>query len=138
MEDLSKIHPVVRELLLRRGYKTEAEIFAFLNPSQNLLEDPFVFQDMKKAVDRIHRAIGSKEKILIYGDYDVDGVTASAILYPILKKMGADVETHIPHRMKDGYGLNSGSLALWVKRRISLVITVDNGITGIEQVRYLK
>ena len=138
MEDLSKIHPAVTDLLLRRGFKTEAEIFSFLNPSLDSLEDPFIFHDMKKAVERIRLAIASGEKILIYGDYDVDGVTASAILYPILKKMGAEVEAHIPHRVKDGYGLNIESLTLWVKRKISLVITVDNGITGIEQVRYLQ
>ena len=135
---LSRLHPVVAKLLLRRGLSTEAEIFSFLNPSQEDLQDPYVFHDMEKAVERIRRAVASGEKILIYGDYDVDGVTASAILYPVLKKMGADVEAHIPHRVKEGYGLNVESLGVWVKRKISLVITVDNGITGIEAVRFLK
>ncbi len=136
--DAFKIHPVVADILLRRGFHSEAEIFSFLNPSLDCLEDPFVFHDMKKAVQRIHRAIASKEKILIYGDYDVDGVTASAILYPILKKMGAQIQVYIPHRVKDGYGLNIAALKGWVDQKMTLVITVDNGITGIEPVRYLK
>lgn len=132
-----RLHPIVHDILLRRGFRTEAEIFSFLNPSADSLEEPFVFHDMKKAVERIRRAAASGEKVLIYGDYDVDGVTASAILYPVLKKMGIDAEVHIPHRMKEGYGLNRASLEAWVKRKVSLVITVDNGITGVEEVRYL-
>ena len=132
------LHPVVAEILLRRGFKTEAEIFSFLHPSWEALESPFVFHDMEKAVTRIHRAIQNKEKILVYGDYDVDGVTASAILYPALKKMGAEVDVHIPHRMKEGYGLNLESLKPWIKLKTAVVITVDNGITGIEAVQFLK
>ena len=132
------LHPVIAQLLLRRGFRSEAEIFSFLNPSMDSLEDPYAFQDMAKAVERIRQAASGKEKVLVYGDYDVDGVTASAILYPVLKQMGADVEVHIPHRMKEGYGLNRESLAAWVKKKIALVITVDNGITGVEEVRYLK
>ena len=132
------IHPVIADILLRRGLRSEADIFSFLNPSWDSLESPFAFCDMKKAVERIRRAVTAKEKILVYGDYDVDGVTASAILFPALQKMGADVQAHIPHRVKEGYGLNRASLEPWVKKKISLVITVDNGITGTESVRYLK
>ena len=145
-----KIHPIITDILIRRGLTSEADIFSFLSPSLDLLEDPFVFQDMAKTVSRIRRAINDRETILVYGDYDVDGVTGSAILYSALKKCGAAVEFHIPHRVKEGYGLNRASLEHWVKKVRSeagsakkdrtplLVITVDNGITGTEAVKYLK
>ncbi|MGH7198217.1 MAG: single-stranded-DNA-specific exonuclease RecJ [Candidatus Omnitrophota bacterium] len=133
-----KIHPVIASLLLRRGIKTSAEIFRFLNPSLEHLESPFAFSDMQKAVDRIRRAVERKEKILVYGDYDVDGITGSSILFPILKKMGADAEVYIPHRIKEGYGLNRAALEKEVKKKIGLVITVDNGITGADHVAFLQ
>ena len=134
----SRIHPVVANILLRRGLKTPAEIFDFLNPSLNSLESPFAFQDMQKAADRIHLAISRKERILIYGDYDVDGITGSAILYPILKKMGADAEAHVPHRVEEGYGLNRDSLERLLQKKFTLVITVDNGITGVDVIKFLN
>ncbi len=134
----TKIHPVVAAILHRRGFSDPAEISRFLNPSFDALEDPFVFEDMHKAVERIRRAVAAKEKMLIYGDYDVDGITGSAILYPVLKKLGADVEAHIPHRINDGYGLNRATLETLLKKKFTLVITVDNGITGADHVRYLN
>ena len=109
----------------------------FLNPSLDSLEDPFTFQDMQKAVDRIHLAVSRGEKILVYGDYDVDGITGSAILYPVLKKIGADADVHIPHRMNEGYGLNKESLRTLMAKKYGLVITVDNGITGVDEIRFL-
>lgn len=132
-----KVSRSIASILLRRGYRTPAEIFNFLNPSVESLESPFAFTDMAKAAERIRRAAAAGEKILVYGDYDVDGVTGSAILFPVLKKMGADVRVHIPHRIQDGYGLNIDSLAKLLTEGFTLVITVDNGITGVEQVRYL-
>ncbi len=131
------IHPAIASILLRRGLKTSPEIFSFLNPSLESLQDPFAFQDMKKAVERIRLAVARSEKILVYGDYDVDGITGSAILYPVLKTLGADAEVHIPHRVDEGYGLNLDSLQKLMERGFGVVITVDNGITGIEQVKYL-
>ncbi|MBI2094646.1 MAG: single-stranded-DNA-specific exonuclease RecJ [Candidatus Omnitrophica bacterium] len=131
------IHPAIASILLRRGVRTPSEISDFLNPALELLQDPFVFQDMEKAVRRIRRAVADREKILVYGDYDVDGVTGSAILCPALKRMGADVEAHIPHRIEEGYGLNLGTLARFAEKKLGLVITVDNGITGIEPIRFL-
>ncbi len=132
------IDPIIAGLLIRRGMSDPGEISRFLSPSFEHLEDPFVFQDMAKAVDRIRTAVSQKEKILVYGDYDVDGITGSAILYPALKKIGADVEVHIPHRMNDGYGLNRASLEKLLQQKFKLVITVDNGITGADQVRFLN
>lgn len=134
-----KIHPAVASILLRRGHKTSSEIFGFLNPSIDSLESPFVFQDMQKAVDRIRLAVSRKEKILVYGDYDVDGITGSAILVPVLKKIGADVDVHIPHRIHEGYGLNQDTLEkLLKKKKFGLVITVDNGITGVKPIAFLN
>lgn len=134
-----KVHPAIVSILLRRGYTSPSEIFRFLNPSIDTLESPFAFSDMKKAVERVRLAVTRKEQVLVYGDYDVDGITGSAILYPVLKKLGADVEAHIPHRIKDGYGLNQATLAeLLKKKKIKLVITVDNGITGLGAVKFLN
>ena len=132
------IHPLIVSILLRRGVRTPPEIDRFLNPSLESLESPFVLPGMEKAVRRIREAIASGEKVLVYGDYDVDGVTASAILFPILKSLGADVNVHLPHRIQEGYGLNRASLETWLARGISLVITVDNGITSFDAVRFLK
>ncbi len=131
------IHPAIASVILRRGLKESTEISCFLNPSLETLESPFAFTDMQKAVERIQSAIGLKEKILIYGDYDVDGITGSAILFPILKKLGADVETYIPHRIDEGYGLNQEALERLLKKGFQLVITVDNGITGYDQIKFL-
>ncbi len=109
-----------------------------MSPSLEDLQDPFVFTDMKYAVELIQKTIAAKEKILVYGDYDVDGVTAAAILFPVLRALGADAQVHLPHRIKEGYGLNRASLEEWVKRGAKLVITVDNGITSLDCVRFLK
>jgi single-stranded-DNA-specific exonuclease len=133
-----KLHPVIASILLRRGLKDPAEIFSFLNPSLDCLESPFAFKDMKKAVDRVLSAITRKEKIIVYGDYDVDGITGSAILAPVLKKMGADVETHIPHRVSEGYGLNAQTVEKLLSKKFKLLITVDNGITGVGPIGFLR
>jgi single-stranded-DNA-specific exonuclease len=134
----SQVHPIVASILTRRGLNSAEDVQKFLDPRLENLESPYAFQDMVKAVERIQSAIRKKEKILIFGDYDVDGVTASAILYPVLRSMGADVEVHIPHRLHEGYGLNRASIEPWVLRSIGLVITVDNGITGVEAVKFLN
>ncbi len=133
-----KIHPAIAAILLRRGLQSPAEIFNFLHPSLDALESPFAFQDMQKAVDRIRLAVERGEKILVYGDYDVDGITGSSILYPVLKSLGADVRAHIPHRMNEGYGLNRESLQRLLAEDFKLVITVDNGITGADPIDYLN
>ena len=133
-----RIHPLVASILFRRGLRSAAEMTRFLSPSLDDLQDPYAFTDMKISVERIRRAITGKEKILVYGDYDVDGVTAAAILFPALRSLGADVEVHLPHRIKEGYGLNLSSLKDWVRRGVELVITVDNGITSLDCVRFLK
>lgn len=134
----SQVHPIVASILTRRGLSSAEDVQKFLDPRLEHLESPYVFQDMPKAVARIKSAIQKSEKILIFGDYDVDGVTASAVLYPVLRSMGADVHVHIPHRLHEGYGLNRASIEPWVSKSIGLVITVDNGITGVEAVKFLN
>lgn len=134
-----KIHPAIANILLRRGLKTSSEIFSFLNPSFEALESPFAFEYMQKAVDRIRRAISTNEKILVYGDYDVDGITGCAVLFPVLKKLGANVDAHIPHRVTEGYGLNIQSLKnLIEQKKFTLLITVDNGISALEPIQFLN
>lgn len=140
-ESLAKnlhLSPVTVKVLFNRGFQTEDQINAFLNSSLDDLIDPFRFKAMEKVVARIRQAIEKKEKILVYGDYDVDGITGSAILTPILKTLGADVEAFIPDRTRDGYGLNGESLRRLLKNKYKLVITVDNGITGVEAVDFLN
>lgn len=132
-----RIHPAIAKILLQRGHTDVSAIARFLNPTQDLLEDPFVFTDMRKSVERIRLAVTRKERILVYGDYDVDGITGSSILYPALKRLGASVDVHIPHRMNEGYGLNRDSLETLLENGFSVVITVDNGITGVEQIKFL-
>ncbi len=132
------VHPAVIHVLFRRGQTSAEAITRFLECPLDKIQDPFAFKDMKRAVDRIRMAIERREKILIYGDYDVDGVTGSAILYPVLKELGADIRVHIPHRIEDGYGLNRKSLESWLGRGIKVLITVDNGITGADHIDFLN
>ena len=127
---------VTLQLLYNRGLQTEEKIDKFLNPDyERDLYDPFLMQDMKKAIDRIKKAITRKEKIVIYGDYDVDGVTAVAILFKTLKILKAHkLDYYIPDRGKEGYGLNKESISELIKSKTDLIITVDCGISNQEEV----
>ncbi|MBN2830638.1 MAG: single-stranded-DNA-specific exonuclease RecJ [Candidatus Cloacimonetes bacterium] len=125
---------LVADLLVRKGLYTVEEIEEFFNPSPTGIHDPFLFKDMEKAVERILRAIDSKEKITIYGDYDVDGTTATSLLYLGLKRLDGIVDFYIPHRMIDGYGLSSAGLQQIQQDGTSLIITVDCGINALDEV----
>jgi len=108
IEEISKelgISNIVSELLISRGYTTPESAYKFLNPKIDALHDPFLIPNMGLAVNRIERAIKSQEKILIYGDYDVDGTTSVSLLYNIFKKFNLTPEVYIPNRLKEGYGL---------------------------------
>ncbi len=129
-----KCPELVAELLYRGGLTTHEAIINYFSPSLDKLHDPFLFPDMAKAVDRILRAIENKEKILIYGDYDVDGTTATSILLLGLKRVGAEIDFYIPHRMIDGYGLSLNSLDQIKENGASLIISVDCGVNAIEEV----
>jgi single-stranded-DNA-specific exonuclease len=125
---------LVAELLFSKGYRTIEEIRGFFNPSLEKLHDPFLFEQMDKAVKRILKAIDDKENITIYGDYDVDGTTATALLYLGLKRIGGIVDFYIPHRMIDGYGLSLNSLDQLKALGSKLIISVDCGVNAIEEI----
>lgn len=126
------IRPLTARILISRGYDTAEKSDAFFKNTALKLYDPFLLTDMDKAVTRIKQAIESKEKVCIYGDYDVDGVTATTALYSYLSSKGAVCECFIPERLSEGYGLNNQSIASIAKRN-SLIITVDTGITAVEE-----
>lgn len=117
---------------------TLGELDGYLNPDIDKLEDPFNIYDMNKFVDRIILAKKNNEKITIYGDYDVDGITSTAILYDFLKKLGLNMDYYIPSRTEEGYGLNNSALDEIKKTETSLIITVDCGISSVDEVEYAK
>ncbi|MDH7600789.1 MAG: single-stranded-DNA-specific exonuclease RecJ [Armatimonadota bacterium] len=126
------IPAVVARLLVNRGITTVAEAYTFLNPSLDHLHDPFLLPDLDAAVDRLVRAVRSREKICVHGDYDVDGVTATALLVRVLRALNADVEYHIPNRLCDGYGLKPEAIIEIARRGSRVVVTCDCGITAWE------
>lgn len=128
----------IASLLIKRGLESMEEIDAFLNPTLSQLHDPYLFKDMEKAVARVLQAIENKEKITIYGDYDVDGTTSTALLHLGLTKLGAVVDYYIPHRMIDGYGLSISGLEQIKESGTKLIISVDCGINAIEEVELIR
>ncbi|MBE6533402.1 MAG: single-stranded-DNA-specific exonuclease RecJ [Ruminococcaceae bacterium] len=125
-------------LLYNRGYRTAEDAMRFLHFEEENLHDPYLLCDMEKATERIFRAIDSKEKICVYGDYDVDGVTAVSTLYLYLTSLGADVSIKIPKREGEGYGVSRTALHKLADLGIQLIITVDTGITACDEVDYAK
>lgn len=126
------------QLLFNRGCRTPEEATAFLEKEEEQLHDPFVMKDMDKAVARIARALEDHEKIVIYGDYDVDGVTSVTSLYLYLKEHGGDVGYYIPCRSGEGYGLSDASIRKIADGGCNLIITVDTGITALEEARIVR
>jgi single-stranded-DNA-specific exonuclease len=135
-KELSLSLPTAR-LLVMRGVKTAQEAKRFLSMQDELFHDPFLLRDMEKATVRIARAIARKEPITVYGDYDVDGVTATTLLYLYLRKNGAVVNYYIPRRFGEGYGMNEGALRRLASEGTRLLITVDNGITANDECELL-
>ena len=124
-------------VLVSRGIVDDEEIKVFLKPTRNDFHDPYLMPDMEKAVDRIVNAIESQEKVIIYGDYDVDGITSITVLKKFLKNScGLDVGYYIPNRLNEGYGLNNGAIDKIKKDGYSLIITVDCGISAIDEIEY--
>ena len=100
------LHPQIASLLWQRGYRDAEQVRAFLDPRLQSLGDPFVLTDLRRAVERILQGIAAREKMVIFGDYDVDGITSSALLWRVLRRLGGDVESFLPLRMEEGYGLS--------------------------------
>ena len=127
-------HSLVAERLARAGLTTTAAAQAFLDPSAYTVTSPFELPDLEGAVARLDRAIASGERILIWGDFDVDGQTATALLYSALRTLGADVRYHVPLRQGEGHGMHLSKLREWLKRGVNVIITCDTGITAHEAV----
>src|SRR5687768_633051 len=122
-----KISPIVAALLVSRGHENEEKAFKFLNPKLSDIHEPHLLKDMKKAVERIFKAIEAGEKILVWGDYDVDGTTGTVVLRKALEILGAETGFHIPHRFTEGYGINVEKLQKAKVDGYTLVISVDTG-----------
>ena len=141
IEELSKklnCHPVIANLLLQRGITSSEQAQSFFYPSLNMLHDPFLMKDMDKAVERLDRAIAQDEKILIYGDYDVDGTTAVSLLYKYLKHHcnNDNLEYYIPDRYTEGYGVSIKGIDYAAENGFSLMLITDCGIKAVEKVKY--
>ena len=132
------IAPVVAQMLLNRGLTTTAAARDFLKPSLKHLHDPALLPGLPAAADRLARAIQNNEKIVIYGDYDVDGITATAILWHALRLLGGHAETYIPHRLNEGYGLNADAVATLCDGGATVIVTVDCGITALDPAAVAK
>lgn len=131
-----KIHPVFCELLVKRGIETYEEAHRFFRPQLSHLHDPFLMKDMDKAVTRIAKALTNKEKILVYGDYDVDGTTSVALIYSFFKSMYPHIDYYIPDRYIEGYGISFQGVDFAEKNGFSLIISLDCGIKALEQIEY--
>ncbi len=132
------VPPIVAQILANRGILTLDDARVFLNGGLSDMHDPFLLKDMDPAVERIRRAVTGGEKIIIYGDYDADGITGTALLAGVLTELEADVDYYIPRRVEDGYGLNIPSLKTMADRGVSLIITVDCGIAAAAEVVFAR
>jgi single-stranded-DNA-specific exonuclease len=135
---LSEYPPLLRQLLYNRGIKNPEEAYRFLNAVPPSDTDPFGMLGILPAVERILVAIEEKEAVAVYGDYDADGVTATALLVQVLSKAGANVRGYIPNRFEEGYGLNKEALDSLCEEGVRLVITVDCGIRSVPEAEYAR
>ncbi len=129
---------VISKLLVRRGFRSIDEIERFFNPSLDQLYDPFLLEGMESSVERIIKAIQNQEHITIYGDYDVDGTTSTALLYLGLTRINGNVDYYVPHRMIDGYGLSMSGIEQLKENGTNLIITVDCGVNAIEEIEVTR
>lgn len=133
-----KLSNLLASILIRKNITTDEEVNKFLNPTRMDFYNPFLLPDMEKAVDRITKAVENKENITIYGDYDVDGITSITLLKNFFANSNIDVKTYIPNRLEEGYGLNKDAIREISYSETKLIITVDCGITGIQEIEYAK
>ena len=133
-----KIHPAICSILVQRGIDTYDKAKDFFRPQLSQLHNPFLMKDMDKAVDRILSAFSSGEKILVFGDYDVDGTTSVASMYQFLKKNHPHTEFYIPHRYREGYGISKAGIDFASENNYTLIISLDCGIKSVELIQYAK
>ncbi len=132
----NNVDPVIATIMTRRGISGPQEYHTYIHPSLENLHDPFLMRDMDKAVNRLVKALQNGENILVYGDYDVDGVTGVSILYQSLHRLGGKVHFFIPDRKSDGYGVTEKGISRALELNVSLILTVDCGITAQKQIAY--
>ena len=132
------VSPVISEILIRRGITTESAAKRFFRPQLNDLINPFLMKDMDWAVDRLNDAMGRKERILVYGDYDVDGCTAVALVYKFLQQFYSNIDYYIPDRYDEGYGVSDKGIEYAKQTGVKLIIILDCGIKAIKEITYAK
>ncbi len=132
------VHPTIARLLALRGINTFELARSYFRPNISKLHDPYLMKDMEKAAPRLADAIRHGEKVVVYGDYDVDGTTATSIMYNFLKNFGRDVQYYIPHRFKEGYGISLEGVDFAVNTSAKLILSVDCGITAHEEAEYAR
>lgn len=132
------ISPILAWLLMRRGITTESAAKRFFHPQLADLINPFLMKDMDLAVDRLNDAMGRKERILVYGDYDVDGCTAVALVYKFIQQFYSNIEYYIPDRYDEGYGVSKKGIDYAKEAGVKLIIILDCGIKAVEEVAYAK
>ncbi len=138
LASMLNLHPVIGILLVERGVETVEEAKQFFRPQLTQLHDPFLFKDMKAAINRLNEALGRKERILVYGDYDVDGVTAVALVYKFLHQYCTNIDYYIPDRYEDGYGVSHKGVDYAHETGVKLIIVLDCGIKAVEEIAYAK
>ena len=138
LADKIGMSPILADLLIQRGIKTESAAKRFFRPMLSELIDPFLMNDMDVAVDRLNDAMGRKERIMVYGDYDVDGCTAVALVYKFLQKFYSNIEYYIPDRYEEGYGVSRKGIDYAAERDVKLIIVLDCGIKAIDEIAYAK
>ena len=132
------ISPILCRLLQERGIKTAAEAKHFFRPQLSELHDPFLMNDMEKAVERLNRAMGRKERVMIYGDYDVDGTTAVSLVYKFLQQFYSNIDYYIPDRYEEGYGVSEKGIDYAYETGVKLIIVLDCGIKAVGEIAYAK
>ena len=131
-----QINELLATILVNRNIVQKEDIRLFLNPTRQDFYDPFLITDMEIAIQRIIKAINNKQKVTIYGDYDVDGITSITVLKSFLKDLGLETSIYIPNRLEEGYGLNKKAIDKIAQDGCDLMITVDCGISAIEEIEY--
>ena len=132
----TRISPVLCRMLMSRGITTAEEVRKFFRPQLHDLHDPFLMKGMDKAVERLNQAMGNRERIMIYGDYDVDGCTAVALVYRFLQQFYSNIEYYIPDRYDEGYGVSIQGVDLAASHGVKLIIVLDCGIKAVDEIQY--